>query len=205
MGSSQRSGLILLKLSVNKRSDRSDNKKGLTFGRLLIVMGAAIALALLAAFISSLRTADQLGFKEIDFARLKTANYNKSELTRAELKELDKASGRILGALIFVKTNEQRFAKLAVDFSIRFFETQLKFVIYQGVVYNPNGEIHRRIFNEYISLNLGYDLDEGRAVEATSAPFVDLAFEAKGLGDQTVVAINGTAFAIPSVDALKRK
>ncbi len=171
-----------------------------------MVMGAAIALALLAAFISSLRTADQLRFNDIDFELIKSADYTKSQLSRAELKEIDKVSGKIFGAVIFVKTNENRLAKLAVDFSIRFYETQLKFVIYQGVVYNANGEIHRKIFNEYISLNLGYDLDEGKAVEdAASAPLVDLAFEAKGIGDQTVVARNGAALAVLSADALRRK
>jgi len=169
-----------------------------------MVMGAAIALALLAAFISSLRTADQLGFNEIDFERVKIADYTKSELSRRELKELDKVSGKILGAVIFVKTNEGRFAKLAVDFSIKFYETQLKFVIFQGIVYNAKGEIYRKIFNESVSLNMGYDLDEGRAEEA-AAESVDLAFAAKGLGDQTVVARNGATFAIPSADALKRK
>jgi hypothetical protein len=53
-------------------------KRGLTYGRLMIVLGAAIALALVIALVQSLLLAHQLGFGEITFSMLQQASYDSS-------------------------------------------------------------------------------------------------------------------------------
>jgi hypothetical protein len=128
-------------------------KRGLTYGRLMIVLGAAIALALVIALVQSLLLAHQLGFGEITFSMLQQASYERTELARAELDSHNGDTGKIQGTLIYIKTSEGNYAKLAVEFGYRFWSPKLQFVIYQGVVYDDRGNKLRELFNVYIPLN----------------------------------------------------
>lgn len=180
-------------------------KKRLTYGRLLTVMGAAIALALIAAFVQTLLLADQLGFDEITFAMLQAATYDKAKLTRADFDKHNGDTGKIQGTVIYVKTSEGHYAKLAVKFGHRFWSPKLQFVISQGVVYDGRGEVLRRLDNVYTLLNLRYDLDAGLTDgEGASEAGVDLAFEERGPANQTLKALNGAALALPKAEELRR-
>jgi hypothetical protein len=128
-------------------------KRGLTYGRLMIVLGAAIALALVIALVQSLLLAHQLGFGEITFSMLQRASYDTTELSRADLDSHNGDTGKIQGTLIYIKTSEGNYAKLAVEFGYRFWSPKLQFVIYQGVVYDDRGNKLRELFNVYIPLH----------------------------------------------------
>jgi len=180
-------------------------KRGLTYGRLLIVMGAAIALALLVAFVQTLLLTDQFSFDEITFSMLRAAPYDKTELTRKELDQRNGDTGKIQGTVIYVKTSEGYYAKLAVEFSYRFWSPKLQFVIYQGAVYDDRGNVLRALNNVYIPLNLRYDLDAGLTdAEGASDAGADLAFEERGPAEQMFKALNGAAFYLPRAEELRR-
>lgn len=180
-------------------------RKGLTYGRLLIVLGAAIALALVIALVQRLLLAHQVSFDEITFATLRQAAYETTELTRAELDARNSDSGKIQGTVIYVKTSEGNYAKLAVEFGYRFWSPKLQFVIYQGTVYDERGNELRTLFNVYIPLNVKYDVDAGLMdTEGASEFGVDLAFEERGPADQTLRARNGAAFYLPTAEELRR-
>lgn len=180
-------------------------KRGLTYGRLLVVLGAAIALALIVALVQSLLLAYQKSFDEITFAMLQRADYDKSELTRAELDRHNSDTGKIQGTVIYVKTSEGNYAKLAVEFGYRFWSPKLQFVIYQGVVYDERGNKLRELFNVYIPLNVKYDVDAGLMdTEGASALGVDLVFAERGPAEQTLKAHNGALFYLPKAEELRR-
>jgi hypothetical protein len=180
----------------------------LTYGRLLIVMGAAIALALIVAFVQTLLLTDQFSFDEITFSMLQSAPYDKTELTRKELDQRNGDTGKIQGTVIYVKTSEGHYAKLAVEFGYRFWSPKLQFVIYQGVVHDDRGNILRRdeLNNVYIPLNVRYDLDAGLTdADGASDAGVDLAFEERGPAEQTLRALNGAHFYLPRAEELRRQ
>jgi hypothetical protein len=180
-------------------------KRGLTYGRLMIVLGAAIALALVIALVQSLLLAHQLGFGEITFSMLQRASYDTTELTRAELDSHNGDTGKIQGTLIYIKTSEGNYAKLAVEFGYRFWSPKLQFVIYQGAVYDDRGNKLRELFNVYIPLNVKYDVDAGLMdTEGASERGVDLAFDERGPADQTLRALNGARFYLPKPEELRR-
>ncbi len=180
-------------------------RKGLTYGRLLVVLGTAIALALVIALVQSLLLADQVSFDEITFAMLQRAAYDKLELTRTELDQHNRDTGKIQGTVIYVRTSEGNYAKVAVAFGYRFWSPKLQFVIYQGTVYDRRGNELRKLFNVYIPLNVQYDLDAALMdTEGASEFGVDLAFEERGPADQTLRARNGAAFYLPTAEELRR-
>ncbi len=180
-------------------------KRGLTYGRLLTVLGAAIALAVVIALVQSLVLSHQLDFGEITFSKIKSAVYDKTELTRQELDARNGDTGKIQGTVIYVKTSEGNYAKLAVEFGYRFWSPKLQFVIYQGVVYDDRGNELRKFFNVYIPLNVRYDTDAGLMdTEGASERGVDLAFEERGPAEQTLKALNGAAFYLPKAEELRR-
>ncbi len=180
-------------------------RKGLTYGRLLIVLEAAIALALVIALVQSLLLAHQLGFDEITFSRLQQASYESIELTRTELDAHNGDTGKIQGTVIYVKTSEGNYAKLAVEFGYRFWSPKLQFVIYQGAVYDGRGNGLRTLFNVYIPLNVKYDVDAGlMETEGASEFGVDLAFDERGPAEQTLKALNGAVFYLPKAEELRR-
>ncbi len=182
-------------------------KRGLTYGRWLIVMGAAIALALIVAFVQTLLLTDQFSFDEITFSLLRAARYDKTELTRKELDQRNGDTGKIQGTVIYVKTSEGYYAKLAVEFGYRFWSPKLQFVIYQGAVYDDRGNVLRKdeLSNTYVPLNLRYDIDAGRTdAEGASEAGVDLAFEERGPAEQVLKALNGVAFYLPQASELRR-
>lgn len=180
-------------------------RKGLTYGRLMVVLGAAIALALVIALVQSLLLADHVSFDEIAFSTLQQAPYEKTELTRKELDTHNGDTGKIQGAVIYVKTSEGNYAKLAVEFGYRFWSPKLQFVIYQGAVYDKRSNELRKLFNVYIPLNVKYDVDAGLMdTEGASERGVDLAFEERGPAEQTLRALNGAAFYLPKAEELRR-
>ncbi len=182
-------------------------KRGLTYGRLLIVMGAAIALALIVALVQLFLLANQLNFDEITLSMVRAATYDKTELTRNELDQRNGDTGKIQGTVIYVKTSEGHYAKLAVEFGYRFWSPKLQFVIYQGVVHDDRGNVLRRdeLNNVYIPLNVRYDLDAGLTdADGASEAGVDLAFEERGPAEQTLQALNGAAFYLPKAEELRR-
>lgn len=182
-------------------------KKGLTYGRLMTVMAAAIALAVLAALVQSALIADHLGFNELSYELLALAQYNRSALTRAELEKHRGASGKIQGTVIYVRTSEGNWAKLAVEFSHRFWSPKLQFAIYQGEVFDQQGRpLRKPFYNIYIQLYQRYDLDAGRTLEeGASEAGVDLAFVERAVADQSVLAVNGAAFALPKAEDLRQR
>lgn len=182
-------------------------KRGLTYGRLLTVMGAAIALAVILASVRAVLIADHLSFDDITFEMLTAAPYDRTELTRAELEQHRGASGKIQGTVLYVKTNESNYAKLAVAFGYQFWNPTLQFVIYQGQVFDPQGRrIGDPIYNKYMLLVQRFDLDAGRTVERGASPAgVDLAFVERTVADQSVIAVNRAAFALPKADELRRR
>jgi hypothetical protein len=182
-------------------------KRGLTYGRLLTVMGAAIALAITLALVQSVLIADHLGFDEIGYEMLAAASYDRSELTRAELEQHRGASGKIQGTVIYVKTSEGNWAKLAVEFSHRFWSPKLQFVIYQGQVFDSQGRrIGDPIYNQYIQLPQRFDIDAALTLERGASPAgVDLAFVERAVADQSLMAVNGAAFALPRAQELRRR
>ncbi|MCS7198126.1 MAG: hypothetical protein NZ930_05565 [Candidatus Bipolaricaulota bacterium] len=183
-----------------------ERRRGLTYGRLLVVMGAAIALALVIAFVQSLLLADQLSFDEIAFSMLQGAPYDKTELTRAELDHHNGDTGKIQGTVIYVKTSEGNYAKLAVEFGYRFWSPQLQFVVYQGRVYDRRGKELRTLYNVYVPLSASYDVDAGLMdTEGASERGLDLAFEERGPAEQTLRARNGAAFYLPKAEELRRQ
>lgn len=180
-------------------------RTGLTYGRLLVVLGAAIALALVIALVQSLLLADHVSFSEIAATALQRAAYEKTELTRAELDQRNGDTGKISGTVIYVKTSEGNYAKLAVEFGYRFWSPKLQFVIYQGAVYDARGRALRQLFNVYIPLNVKYDVDAGLMdTEGASERGVDLAFDERGPAEQTLRALNGAAFYLPKAEELRR-
>jgi hypothetical protein len=211
MASSKKSPKILCALKKpNKTMEQQrPRKRGLTYGRLLIVMGAAIALALIVAFVQTLFLSNQLGFDEITFAMLRAATYDKAELTRRELDTRNGDTGKIQGTVIYIKTSEGHYAKLAVEFGYRFWSPKLQFVVYQGVVYDDRGNVLRKrkdeLYNLYIPLNLRYDLDATLTnEEGASEAGVDLGFEERGPAEQILKALNGAAFYLPQASELRR-
>lgn len=180
-------------------------RKGLTYGRLMVVLGAAIALALAIALVQSLLLAKQVNFDEITFVMLQRASYEKPELSRTELDQRNSDTGKIQGTVIYVKTSEGNYAKVAVEFGYRFWSPKLQFVIYQGTVYDRRGNELRKLFNVYIPLNVQYDVDAGLMdTEGASEFGVDLAFEERGPADQMLRARNGAAFYLPTSEELRR-
>ncbi|MCS6937343.1 MAG: hypothetical protein NZ610_07750 [Candidatus Bipolaricaulota bacterium] len=188
-------------------SSPQPRKRGLTYGRLLTVMGAAIALAVILAAVRAVIIADHLSFAEIDFERLVAASYDRTELTRAELEKYRGASGKIQGTVIYVKTSEGHYAKLAVEFGYQFWNPTLQFVIYQGGVFDRQGRrIGEPIYNKYMLLVQRFDIDAGRTVERGASPEgVDLAFVERTVADQSLIAVNGAAFALPKPEELRRR
>lgn len=181
-------------------------RKGLTYGRLMVVLGAAIALALVIAWVQSLLLADHISFDEIGFSVLQRAAYDTTELTRKEFDTHNSDTGRIQGTVIYVKTSEGNYAKLAVEFGYRFWSPKLQFVIYQGAVYDGRGNELRKLFNVYIPLNVRYDVDAGlMETEGASERGVDLGFEERGPAEQTLRALNGAAFYLPKAEELRRQ
>ncbi len=187
-------------------------KKGLTYGRLVTVMAAAIALAVIVALVQSALIADHLDFDKISYEMLALAQYNRSALTRAELEQQRGASGKIQGTVIYVKTNEGNWAKLAVEFGYRFWSPKLQFVIYQLEVFDKGGRPLRlrsnsdRVYNAYVQLHQRYDLDAGRTLEeGASEAGVDLAFVERAVADQSVLAVNGASLALPKAAELRRQ
>ncbi|GBC76092.1 hypothetical protein HRbin07_00288 [bacterium HR07] len=184
----------------------SPRRRGLTYGRLMVVLGAAIALALIIALVQSLLLANQLSFGEISFAALQRASYQKTELTRQELDARNGDTGKIQGTVIYVKTSEGNYAKLAVEFGYRFWSPKLQFVIYQGAVYDGRGNELRTLFNVYIPLNVKYDVDAGLMdTEGASERGVDVGFEERGPAEQTLKALNGALFYLPKAEELRRQ
>ncbi len=182
-----------------------ERRRGLTYGRLMVVLGAAIALALVIALVQSLLLADHLSFQEIEFSALQQATYDKTELTSTELNQHNSDTGKIQGTVIYVRTSEGNYAKVAVEFGYRFWSPKLQFVIYQGVVYDGRGRQLRTLFNVYIPLNVKYDLDAGlMETEGASEFGVDLGFEERGPAEQTLKALNGAAFYLPKAEELRR-
>ena len=180
-------------------------RKGLTYGRLMVVLGAAIALALVIALVRSLLLADQLSFDEITFAMLQRAGYEKTELTRANLDAHNSDTGKIQGTVIYVKTSEGNYAKVAVEFGYRFWSPKLQFVIYQGTVYDKRGNELRKLFNVYVPLSAKYDIDAGLMdTEGASERGVDLTFDERGPAEQTLRALNGAALYLPQAEELRR-
>ncbi|MCX8104118.1 MAG: hypothetical protein N3E42_06830 [Candidatus Bipolaricaulota bacterium] len=180
-------------------------RKGLTYGRLMVVLGAAIALALVIALVQSLLLADHLGFTEITFSMLQRSAYEKTELTRQELDQHNGDTGKIQGTVIYVKTSEGNYAKLAIEFGYRFWSPKLQFVIYQGTVYDQRGRELRTLFNVYIPLTVRYDVDAGLMdTEGASEHGVDLAFEERGPAEQILRARNGAVFYLPKAEELRR-
>lgn len=180
-------------------------RKGLTYGRLMVVLGAAIVLALVIALTQSLLLADHLDFTEITFSMLQRSAYEKTELTRQELDQHNGDTGKIQGTVIYVRTSEGNYAKLAIEFGYRFWSPKLQFVIYQGVVYDRRGNELRKLFNVYIPLSVKYDVDAGLMdTEGASERGVDLAFDERGPAEQTLRARNGAAFYLPKAEELRR-
>lgn len=188
-------------------------KKGLTYGRLLIVLGAAIALAGIAAGVQSLLIANHFSFAEISYELLGQASYDRTEITSAELVQHRGGSGKIQGTVLYVKTNEGNYAKLAVEFSHRFWSPKLQFAIYQLEVFDKWGRPLRlrsnsdKVYNAYIQLHQRYDLDAGLTLEEGASEAgvdVDLAFVERSVADQSVLAVNGAALALPKLEELKK-
>lgn len=179
-------------------------KRGLTYGRLMIVLGAAIVLALGVALVQSLLLANQLSFNEITLSLLTSARYDSTELTRQQLDARNGDSGKIQGTVIYVKTSESNYAKLAVEFGYRFWSPKLQFAIYQGTVYDNRGNVLRQLSNVYVPLNLQYDIDAGlTSAEGASEGGVDLAFEERGPAEQILRALNGAQFYLPKAEELR--
>lgn len=180
-------------------------KRGLTYGRLLIVMGAAIALALIVALVQSFLLANQLSFDEITLSMVRAATYDKTGLARKELDQRNGDTGKIQGTVIYVKTSERHYAKLAVEFGYRFWSPKLQFVIYQGIVYDDHGNVLRKLNNVYIPLNVRYDLDAGLTdADGASEAGVDLVFEERGPAEQTLKALNEATVYLPTAEELHR-
>ncbi|MFQ5796847.1 MAG: hypothetical protein ACE5JP_17595 [Candidatus Bipolaricaulia bacterium] len=198
--------------SLNSRDDHENDgqervrrpRKGLTFGRMITIIVSLTLIAVVVGYIQQLAS-DKPRFDEVGFGALQDASYEVTEIDRPQLEEFGKAAQRVQGTLVFVKTSEGRFAKLDVAFSHRFFSNEVEFVIYKGVIYNPDGSIERELPTDFVSPSFTYDLDRGRSSqEGATEEEVDLAFLYRGVADQRMLARNGASFSVPTTEALKQ-
>jgi len=175
-------------------------KKGLPYGRLVLVMLAFIALAVGLAYWRQSTLGPQPTFEQIPFYRLEQAEYAKTQLRSDELDQPERASSQIQGAVLFVRTDEGNYAKLAANFNFCLIDPQnRKFWIYKGTVYDPDGAVIRRLDNACVDLSDRFDLDSGQAVsQGAPEEAADLFFKQEGAAIFYVRALSGAFLAAPT-------
>ncbi len=180
-------------------------KKRLTYGRLVLIMLGLIALAIGLAYWRQSTLGPQPTFEGIPFYRLEQAEYNRTQLRSDELDQLERYTSQIQGAVLFVRTDEGNYAKLAANFNFCLIDPQnRKFWIYRGTVYDPDGAVIRRLDNACVALSERYDLDSGQA-ESQGAPegSGDLFFRQEGAAVFYVRALSGAFLAAPDRKQLR--
>lgn len=186
-------------------NDEPQKKKGLTYGRAMLIMLALIFLAVGAAAVRQrFLGSEALGFKDVGFAVVKAADYVETQVDSPTLQRFKTATPKSLGTLLFVRTGEGNYAKLIVDFSFDLLDPQnIKFKIHQGQVLSPQGEVILDLSARALDLSLRFDLDSGQ-YEGQGAPIgsADLYFIQRGPGLQIVRALPPAFLALPKTSDL---
>lgn len=175
-------------------------KKGLTYGRLVLIMLALVVLIVGYAYWRQLSRGPVIDFDHVSFSSVQEAAYFETQVDSTTLTRLKSVTPNTLGTLIFVRTNQGNFAKLAVEFAFGLIDPQnIKFKIHQGVVYSAEGQIVQQLSGQEVDLSLRFDLDSG-AYEGQGAPegSADLYFVYRGPGLQLVRALPKSFIALPS-------
>ena len=174
-------------------------RRGLTYGKLMLLMLALIVLAIGAAFVRQWFTGPSIGFDDVPFVLVQQAKYNRQQLDSPTLDRFKNVTAKSTGTLLWVKTNAGNFAKLSVSFQKCLIDPQnIKFWIYQGSVYDTQGRIVQRLDNFCVDLTQEFDLDSGQSYSpGAKEGSADIAFIYQGVGLQIVRAVNGAVFKLP--------
>lgn len=186
-------------------SANGPTKKGLTYGRLILITIGLILLIVGYALWRQSRLGPQLGFDEIPFSLVQSAKYVETQVDSDALRRLKGITPKINGTVLFVRTNAGNYAKLAVELTRCLIDPQnLKFLIHRGVVYSPEGQVVQRLDSACVDLSARFDLDSGQ-VEGQGAPegAADLFFVERGPALQLVRAMPRAFLALPSAQALR--
>jgi hypothetical protein len=117
-------------------------KKGLTYGRLMLLMLALILFAIAAAALRQWSLGPTVGFDDVPFDAILNADYAVTEVNSSLIEQRRNITQKDTGSLMFVKTNAGNYAKLSVIFQPCLIDSaNNKFQILQGAIYASDGEL----------------------------------------------------------------
>jgi len=177
----------------------NQQRRELTYGRLMLILLALIVFAVGAAFVRQLFTGPTIGFDDVPFVLVQQAKYDRQQLDSPTLDRFKSVTAQSTGTLLWIKTNAGNFAKLSVSFQKCLIDPQnIKFWIHQGSVYDVQGRIVQRLDNFCVDLTQKFDLDSGQSQsQGAEEGSADVAFIYQGVGLQIAQAINGAASKLP--------
>jgi hypothetical protein len=178
-------------------------KKGLTYGRLMLLMLALILLAVGAAWFRQLSLGPSVGFDDVSLDAMLNADYSVSEVNSTLINQRKNITPKDNGALIFIRTSAGNFAKLSVAIEPCLLNSPNQFRIYQGVVFTPAGEVVNNYNLKCVDLKQKFDLDSGLTdSEGATESMIDLEFVSQGPGFSVIKSLPNTSIALPSKEEI---